>query len=61
MSSYKEQWFAEFEKGLNEAEDRLGRPVTDREYDEIGARTTPALNERLADVADRLRKESKGE
>ena len=33
--SYKDQLFAEFERRLNEVEDRTGRLVGSREYDKI--------------------------
>lgn len=32
---YKDQLFAEFERRLNEEEDRTGRPVGGRDYDRI--------------------------
>jgi hypothetical protein len=57
----KDLWFAEYERQLNEAEDRLGRRLTRKEEDAISDGAYDTMREKLFDKADHERKRRKEE
>jgi hypothetical protein len=61
MSSYKDQWFNEYERQLNEHEDRLGRPLSQKEEEYLAEKARINVNTSILDAADILRKQEKGE
>lgn len=57
----KDLWFAEYERGLNEAEDRLGRRLTPKEEGAVSDQAYTDMQEKLYERADVERKRRKEE
>ncbi len=61
MSWYKDQYIEEYDRKLTEAEDRLGRRLSQQEEDAISDEALTATSERMYDHADMLRKKAREE